>query len=94
MFRETSREAYRSLENINRKQREVYETIKHLGSACNYEVARYLGWPINAVTPRTGELVSYELVEESHRAVSPTGRKAIYWKVKKDVTQGELFNVL
>lgn len=91
-MRNTSIEAYRELENIGQKQRAVYRAIEKLGAACNLDLAHHLSWDINRVTPRTGELVELGLVAESHRAVTPrTGRKVIYWKVKRELSQAELF---
>lgn len=87
MPRQTSRDAFRSLPDINGKQREVFVAIKEMGSACNIDIADHLGLPINRVTPRTNELVKMGKVKEGFRAICPkTNRKAIYWKAV--VTQG------
>lgn len=81
--RQTSILAYISLTDLGARQRVVLETIKHIGKACNLDIATYLHTPINSITPRTNELVDKGLVEISHKATCPqTGRKAIYWVAK------------
>lgn len=82
MVQQTSLLAYRSLERIGQKQKVCYETIKRMGAASNYDIARALGWEINRVTPRVKELRELNFVEEAYREVHPaTDRKVIFWKV-------------
>lgn len=52
---------------------------------CDRELADYLGWPINTITNRRGELVAMEKVEEAFKAKYPkTNRLVSYWQVVKD----------
>jgi predicted ArsR family transcriptional regulator len=81
MIRETSQEAYYSLKDLGERQRSVLLAIKELGTACNLDISESLGKPINAVTPRTNELVIKGLVKESHREICKTGRRVIYWRL-------------
>lgn len=82
-MRQTSLEAYETIENLAEKRRKVFDAIQTLGEACNLDIAYYLKWSINRITPRTNELVKTGLVIESKRDITPrTGRKVIYWKIK------------
>lgn len=91
--RNTSRQAFHSLNDLGDRQRFILEMILNYGPICNLDISIKSGKPINQVTPRTNELVEMGLVEESHREVNPvTNRKAIYWKpTKKGI---DLFNSL
>jgi hypothetical protein len=46
-------------------------------------ISESLGWPINRVTPRRGELVSAGLIVEADRRRDVTGRLSIFWRVKE-----------
>lgn len=68
-------------ESIGDKQRLVLETLKVLEHATDKMISVALGWPINCITPRRGELVEMGLVEFSHEALDPdTQRTVIVWK--------------
>lgn len=83
--RNTSVEAYRSLNNLGERQRGVFGAIKDLKIACNSEIAVYLDMPINQITPRTNELVEAGLVEEGLRDKSPhTGKRVIFWQLSSE----------
>lgn len=83
MIQQTSILAFLDLKDLNARQQEVLNAIHQLGTACNLDIADYLRRPINAVTPRTNELVAKGLVEEAHRApCRQTGRKSIFWRAK------------
>lgn len=54
----------------------------------NKELASFLGWEINRVTPRVNELVKMGLLEEkTRRPCKETGRSAIVWGAKKQVIE-------
>lgn len=82
--RSTSRAVYHNevKPTISAKQREVYVAIQMSKRPVNnLELSKYLGWPINSVTPRVNELVQLGKVTEAFRAVDPTtNRRSIYWK--------------
>ncbi len=80
MYRETSREAYITVD-ISDKQRIVLQYIVENQPCTNLQIATGLGWAINRVTPRTGELVQKGHVQESGYTIQPSGRKAHMWKV-------------
>lgn len=83
MIRGTSREAYASLDHLGARQRAVYNAIASMGEACNLDIAARIGQPINAVTPRTNELVKAGLVEASRKDITPrTGKRVIFWRLK------------
>lgn len=85
MIRQTSREAYWSLNDLGRRQLMVLSTIRSRGSACNLDIAEELGMPINSITPRTKELVDAGLVmERERRVITKTGRKVIFWSLTEE----------
>lgn len=85
--RSTSRQAFFNdvKPKLGQKQHQVLMTLQMAKRpVCNQELAEYLDWPINAVTPRVAELRELGKVEEACRAVYPvTNRKVIYWQPKK-----------
>ena len=81
--RATSREAFHSLNDLSRRQEEVYQIIRDYSPVNNLSISHLLHMPINSITPRTNELVEKGLVEESHRGISETtGKRVIFWKLK------------
>ena len=83
MIQKTSLKAFEEIkESLGRRQQEVYDAFKKLGSGTNSMIANELRVPINSVTPRTFELRQFKLVGVSHVDKCPiTGRTAIFWKV-------------
>jgi hypothetical protein len=79
----TSLPAYEEAKkNINKKQQDVLDAIKHLGVCCDHQIAEHLDWPINRVTPRRGELIDNGLVHIAFRGKDfETGRTVNFWKV-------------
>ena len=50
--------------------------------ACDFQIAKYLLWPINCVTPRRGELVELGFVEKDYEAPGPpVGNTVTYWRI-------------
>jgi hypothetical protein len=86
MVRETSIEAYRSIEGkLGEKQKKVYEGFVKYGPKTNLELSKLLKMPINTVTPRTNELVKLELLREwCRRKCEITGRRSIVWGIPED----------
>ena len=57
-------------------QKAVYLTICRMGEATDKEIADILGWPINRVTPRRGELDKMERIRCIGERKDPqTGRR-------------------
>jgi hypothetical protein len=83
MYQETSHAAYHSLDRVNDKQQRVFDAIRRLGTCNDRMISESLGWPINRVTPRRGELVSAGLIVEADRRRDVTGRLSIFWRVKE-----------
>jgi DNA-binding MarR family transcriptional regulator len=85
-YQETSGLAYDSvIETVNKKQSQVLAVIEdHPSGMTNQEIAEYLGWPINTVTPRVYELVKKGWVEASGWRKGKTGRKCLVWAFVKD----------
>ena len=65
----------------DRQQAVLDELGRHINRT-NNELANFLGWPINTVTPRIFELRRMgKVVEDFKRPCRITGRTAIAWKV-------------
>lgn len=68
----------------------VLSAIRTLGVCCDKQIAEYLGWEINRVTGRRGEL----LIEDKIVCVGKwkSGKRTVnWWKVKIVVKQAQLF---
>lgn len=84
MYQQTSMLAYRQLkkDGLNHRQIKVLEALEEIAPATNRQLAKYLNWEINTVTPRVLELRGKRKVEEAYRDMDVTGRTAIFWKPK------------
>ena len=79
MIRQTSLQAYQHVRKaIGGRQQIVLSTILELGIATDKQLAKFLQWPINYVTPRRGELVKKGLVREMG-TVEHDGRSVMVW---------------
>ncbi len=86
----TSRWAYEEVD-LNARQAEVMGALKELGEASDQEIAERLGWTINRVTPRRGELEEMHLVVRARLKIGPFGHKVSVWRPV--LRQGDLFEV-
>lgn len=87
MIRETSLTAFESID-ITARQSEVLEAIRSLVECTDVEIAMALGWPINRVTGRRGELVKdHALVESCGIKTGPTGRPTHIWRISQPKPQ-------
>lgn len=69
---------------LGERQRIVYEVLKTGNNFTNQEVADYLGFQINTVTPRMNELVKIGVVQLSEkRKCKQTGRNCCAWEIGK-----------
>jgi predicted transcriptional regulator len=85
--RDTSILAYRTdvEPTLNERQQRVYDALLANDPLTNSEIAAYLNWPINCITPRIFELRRMGLVfEDKKRPCRVTGRTAYAWRVTKD----------
>ncbi len=86
--------AFRSVP-IGRRQRQVLDAITELWRQgwrpSDQDIAAYLGWPINCITPRRGELVDAGCVIKGGDKRAETGRRVSWWKPAVTAArQGEL----
>ena len=74
---QTSLEAYKDVKTrLVRRQKEVFKAIVDIRhAACDVEIARQLGWTINCVTPRRGELEQKGFIKKVGTTRSPCGRR-------------------
>ncbi len=82
---DTSLKAYfgEVVDTLGARQRAVLEAFTKKEDFTNAELAEFLQWPINTVTPRTNELVKRRLlIEAKRRACKVTGRTVIAWTAK------------
>lgn len=88
-MRNTSIDAYNSLSDLNAKQFSVYGAIKLLtekGKRCSdQDIAKFLDWTINRVTPRRGELEGQGLIESAGIVKNENGRQCHIWKIKEQL---------
>ena len=88
MTQETSLEAYREvLPHLGMKQRivytEIYKATRQGFNLTNMELAEWLQWSINRVTPRVYELRELgRVVLDEKRVCKVTGRRAMAWRTK------------
>src|ERR1019366_4516089 len=65
---DTSLWAYaQATQNLGAKQKEVLDALRFFPDATNAEIARHMNWPVNRVTPRTGELIKMGLIFKVER---------------------------
>lgn len=87
MIQDTSLHAYAvATQHLGKKQKEVLDALRFFPDATNAELAAWLSWPINRVTPRCQELRKQGLVlEAGRRTCKVTGGMAHSWKAKHPV---------
>jgi hypothetical protein len=73
-------------------RQQVFIAIRKLGICNDRMIAEYLGWPINCVTNRRGELVTIGLVVFYAKQLDKTTNRTVsYWQVKPLDYQPKLF---
>lgn len=81
-MRDTSTQAYQQLQNLSDKQQTVLVYIHGHPDCTDKEIAEGLGWAINRVTPRRGELETFKVVKSSGTKLQQ-GRKAHTWRINQ-----------
>lgn len=95
---QTSYPAYEEVkESVEKCRAKVLQAIKELGVCTDKDIANKLGWEINRITNRRGELViEGKVVCDGKRKDLITNRTVNYWRVKpvlsENLEQKELFN--
>ena len=65
---------------LGRKQKQVYNAIKVLGTTTDRQLSKFLNWSINTVTPRRGELAKLGIIEKCGTTWDEvTNRPVIKW---------------
>ena len=64
-MRDTSLESFNALRNVSGKQADVLICIHAYPHSSDKDLAEYLGWSINRVTPRRGELEKLGWIKSS-----------------------------
>jgi hypothetical protein len=83
MMRETSLDAYFSLQKLGAKQKQVYDAIKILGCPTDLEIAKFLGYTDpNHVRPRRNDLLKMQFITDCERRIcSVSGRLSYSWRI-------------
>jgi len=82
---ETSLEAYKDLD-LGKRQMEVYNIIKKLGTCNNMMIARDLGLGVNQITGRVNELRNKKFVGFAFKDKCPyTKKRTMFWKIVGEV---------
>jgi len=93
MTQPTSLKAYHTdvLPTLGARQEAVLEAFKHKENFTNGELASFLEWPINTVTPRVFELRQKKILKKySVRPCKVTGRICIAWEINLELKQVQL----
>ncbi len=86
MIQATSKEAFQEVrETLGERQRMVYNALKQLKSAPDKQLLDYLGWGINCITNRRGELVNSKLVGFDKYVLNEQGRRVMSWKIVREL---------
>lgn len=78
-MRDTSLEAYKTVDLQKNEKMVLGALIALKGRATNQEIADYLQWPINRVTGRTNSLFKKRKIKEGDKVKAVTGRTAQQW---------------
>lgn len=85
MLQDTTLDAYNSIrEHLNEKQRKVRYVLQKFGPMTDKQIADALGWEINRVTPRRGELDKLGELVDLGTVPGHTGRPVHLWKLKEE----------
>jgi hypothetical protein len=87
MIQDTSLHAYELLtQNLTDRQKEVLDRLRYFPDVTNMELAVSLGWTVNRITGRVGELRKLGLVlDAGKRPCKITGGTSHAWKAKHPV---------
>jgi len=77
----TRNDAYAHIaDHVNERQQAILDVLS-IGPMTDKAMAKRLGWPINRVTPRRGELVSQGLVVAAYEdRDEETKRRCVVWR--------------
>ena len=80
---DTSYNAFESIKpELGSRQKAVYDVIQYLKNPTNTEISKFMGLPINNITPRTNELRKKALVKSAGKKICKvTGREVYSWSV-------------
>lgn len=85
-LRDTSLYAWFDLiesKRLGKNQEQVYNVIKNYGPLSDKEISERLGWPINQITNRRGELEDRELVRSFNKIRNNKNRLVHVWVVNE-----------
>lgn len=78
-MRQTSLDAYRSMQDKQRRYNQICEVLARRGNMCNLEISTATGLPINCVTPRVYELREKGVIKDKGTKTGPSGFKVHVW---------------
>ena len=82
-MKDTSLDAYSEIKpELGARQKAVLDTLTYLKNATNTEISKYMGLPINQITPRINELRKKGRVTEGgKRECKVTGKIVHSWRI-------------
>jgi len=81
---QTSLFAYQGVKtNIGAKQKIILNAIKAIQPCSDVQIAEYLAYEINRVTPRRGELAAMGKIVEAGKVKNKYNRPVNTWKIKE-----------
>lgn len=83
VIQQTSLEAYKAiLPELSDKQQTIFEVIAKHPNMSNHDIARFLNWEINTVTPRVNELREMGVVGyRGDKLDRTTNRNVMMWEI-------------
>lgn len=82
MIQQTSLLAYLEVKpNLGQRQNDVLNAIMFLGKCTDQQIMKHLGWPINCITNRRGELLKKGLIKEAGLIKNEGNRLVTTWEV-------------
>ena len=80
---DTSLDSFSSIKpTLGSRQKAVFDVLSYLDRATNSEIAKYMGLPINTITPRVNELRKKGLVRDAGKRICKvTGSQVHAWRI-------------
>ena len=87
----TSKQSYKKLTDLGKRQIEVHKAIGEMGLASNRDLSKHLDRPVNEITPRVKELREYGFViEHGKKWDNETRRNVTVWCVTDPYAQKKI----
>lgn len=89
--RGTTREAYKKLSDLGKRQQEVFNILKRIEPATDRDISNETDMDIRSINARRGELERYGFIAEHGTKIDPaTNRRAITWVTSDPMAQRQI----